>query len=1202
MKKRTWKRIISTLLIVCMLAGAAPVTQMQQVEAFDILGIAEKMGCVVRGGMNAYETAKKENWDAGEAFFGTFKSIGKEMLGIGKDESPGSTVIVNQVDLSEVESELASIQNSLDKQSLSLKKLESDMQNNTKDIKDQIEALGKKIEQTDQKRSYEDYLNNYFNFYNKFLEATARCETTLESAYTEDSSQGEKKDEIIKNAYDRVYELKGIEYTGDYYSLMNNMGKYIQGKYEKTNPGSVIDILCAYYKLAGYSDSQIADEIKQFVAQTYYSYCLANYYYMALVLYQNTYIKQNNVGSYQVGQDILLSKSEIKNNLKTILETNVTTTAQMFYDLNKHFCSVENQKVLYQGAGGTTNRTLKDSQMDVEPGSSASLPESEQILDAYFGSKYSKIFGNVCKYSYETSDSQVQVDGNKLTFDKNMAEGKEIKVDMYCIVSGDVLKEKPKEVSEDQKIKLHTYTFTIKAGKLSGGYGTVEYPYVIKTLDDYTKFACGEAFMSSNVSLETDLDFSNTLFEPVYREFTGQFWGNGHKLSNIDTLGLSIYGMFTSLSGQVQDVIIENANMQPKAKGDMCTIGVIADTVNQKGRIKRCEVVDSKLYFSPGSGARIYIGGIAGTVNGGSLEGCITRNLSINIGLPNKNMKGNVGGLVGYITGSGSLTYCGREGGDIVNWCTGTESLGSYTGGLIGSAYNKSKMNNCWSFRKTEKTSDYAYNRLFGTFVGLSSSLTSENCIVYSGTDADESNYTGKTYATLAQGSEPQVRKEENFNCDKVGYGGAGYLTNDNSTGNPLRLKPLELILNTDRVKKDYYYGENLRLNGLSVALKCGSISIMGVSLYDVDTTFAPDKTGTHTVKISVGNLSSSFQVTVAKKPHNFRQSVKAVTCTEDGVTSYKCTDAGCNETLEEQIKPALGHDMEEHHKGVPATCQSEGKKEYWKCKREGCGKLFLDEEGKENVTQEQLVIPKSDEHAWSDWEFIGNGKHKRHCTAEGCTVVEEDTCTIDAPKEKVTKATTSKDGKVEKQCAVCGNVFSSEVLPKASGIKIAVVSYTYNGKVRTPAVTVKDSKGKALAKADYSVAYASGRKNVGSYTVTITLKNNYSGTVKKTFKIVPKTTSISKLTAGKKKLTVKWKKQATQTTGYQLQYGTSSKFKGAKTATITKNKTVSKAISKLKAKKKYYVRIRTYKTVKVNGKSVKLYSTWSKTKSGLTK
>lgn len=69
---------------------------------------------------------------------------------------------------------------------------------------------------------------------------------------------------------------------------------------------------------------------------------------------------------------------------------------------------------------------------------------------------------------------------------------------------------------------------------------------------------------------------------------------------------------------------------------------------------------------------------------------------------------------------------------------------------------------------------------------------------------------------------------------------------------------------------------------------------------------------------------------------------------------------------------------------------------------------------------------------------------------------------------------------------------------------------------------------------------------------------------------------------------------KATQTTGYQLQYSTSSKFKGVKTVTVSKNKTTSKKISKLKAKKKYYVRIRTYKTV--DGK--KYYSAWSSVKS----
>ena len=101
------------------------------------------------------------------------------------------------------------------------------------------------------------------------------------------------------------------------------------------------------------------------------------------------------------------------------------------------------------------------------------------------------------------------------------------------------------------------------------------------------------------------------------------------------------------------------------------------------------------------------------------------------------------------------------------------------------------------------------------------------------------------------------------------------------------------------------------------------------------------------------------------------------------------------------------------------------------------------------------------------------------------------------------------------------------------------------------------------------------------------------------TFKINPKGTSISKATSPKKKqLKVTWKKQTTQTTGYQIQYSTSSKFKNAKTVTVKKNKTTKTTVKKLKAKKKYYVRIRTYKTV---GKK-KYCSSWSKAKAVKTK
>ena len=181
--------------------------------------------------------------------------------------------------------------------------------------------------------------------------------------------------------------------------------------------------------------------------------------------------------------------------------------------------------------------------------------------------------------------------------------------------------------------------------------------------------------------------------------------------------------------------------------------------------------------------------------------------------------------------------------------------------------------------------------------------------------------------------------------------------------------------------------------------------------------------------------------------------------------------------------------------------------------------------------------------------------------------------------------------------CSVCKKALSTVTIPRISGISLSSSSYTYNGKIRKPSVTIKDHTGKKISTANYTISYAKGLKTVGSYGVTIKLKGNYNGTVKKTFTIVPKSTIISRLTAGKKKVTVKWNKQTTQTTGYQIQYSTSSKFKGAKTVAVSKNKTTSTTVSKLLAKKKYYVRIRTYKTVKVNGKSTKLYSSWSKAK-----
>ena len=170
--------------------------------------------------------------------------------------------------------------------------------------------------------------------------------------------------------------------------------------------------------------------------------------------------------------------------------------------------------------------------------------------------------------------------------------------------------------------------------------------------------------------------------------------------------------------------------------------------------------------------------------------------------------------------------------------------------------------------------------------------------------------------------------------------------------------------------------------------------------------------------------------------------------------------------------------------------------------------------------------------------------------------------------------------------------------------ISLSSLNYTYNGSTRTPSVKIKNADGITVGKTYYTVTYASGRKNVGKYKVTIKLKGNYSGTVTKYFKINPKGTSISSLTKASKAFTVKWKKQSakmatTRITGYQIQYSTSKMFSSnVKSKMVSGYSNTSKKITGLSAKKTYYVRVRTYKTV--NG--TKYYSGWSAIKSVKTK
>ena len=173
--------------------------------------------------------------------------------------------------------------------------------------------------------------------------------------------------------------------------------------------------------------------------------------------------------------------------------------------------------------------------------------------------------------------------------------------------------------------------------------------------------------------------------------------------------------------------------------------------------------------------------------------------------------------------------------------------------------------------------------------------------------------------------------------------------------------------------------------------------------------------------------------------------------------------------------------------------------------------------------------------------------------------------------------------------------VIVTATIKKASitGIK----DLTYTGNNITQDFTVKYNGTKLKLGTDYTVTYKDNKK-IGKATITIKGKENYTDSIKKTFYILPKKTSLSMLTSKSKSLIISWKKQTSNTTGYQIKYSLNSDFSNSTKVLVKNNKTTSKEINKLKGNKKYYVKIRTYKVV--DGQ--KIYSNWSKVLNAKTK
>ena len=495
-------------------------------------------------------------------------------------------------------------------------------------------------------------------------------------------------------------------------------------------------------------------------------------------------------------------------------------------------------------------------------------------------------------------------------------------------------------------------------------------------------------------------------------------------------------------------------------------------------------------------------------------------------------------------------------------------------------------------------------------------------------------------------------------------------------------------------INKSYYFKPVCADLALDLSNKTSNLEVWGAGFNWNPQKFSIEKVNTNDIGV---HKFSTWTTT------------KNATCTQVGTKSRKCTVCGKTET---QTIAKTGH-KSVTDKTISATCTTDGKTEGSHCSV--CGAVIKAQE-----------IIKATGHKFGNWTTTKSAT----CTESGTQIRKCETCGATESKslsakghtevvDKAIHATCTTDGKTEgshcsvcgavikaqttitatghkssgwivdkaasigvkgskhRECTICKKVLETAEIPALSRISISKASvtlststYAYDGKAKTPFVTVKVG-GKTLKKdTDYTVSYSnntkvgtatvkitgkgnytgsvsktysiknnfkkatvsgistkaftgknitqsitvkyngktlkngtdytvsySNNKKIGTATVKIAGKGSYTGTVTKTFKINPAKQEIQKLTAKSKAFFVDWAQKGSAT-GYEIQYATNSKFTSAKKVTITNNKTDTKTISKLSGKKKYYVRVRSYTTVK----GTKYYGAWSASKSVTTK
>lgn len=686
---RLRKRVISLLLVVCMLVALTPAVTMEaEASVGAVLKAALTVGkSVVSGAITTAEHSDYyENSSVGEIMLATWKNMAADLTGLDigdkydDDEDDEGTaadtdhnVYINNVDLSGVEEQLKAINDALEKHSVAIHQLEATIVTDMTKLSDQIDALSKKIDSQTQILQYDTYLDTFFEFFNQYLEAISYYDNKMTYVLS-----GKATDTYIKKTYDQFYELEGREYTGNLHSAVDKLGRYIRGEYMSQYSSGIVDILSKYY-IVGYENSGYsteaarklaAENLESIISYVYYAYCMGVYYESTVSTYQLFYMRDNDAADYSVGSSEMLIEDEINDTVFGLLNDVQPTVGCIVYDLYNNY---ENESVPYTRSSaswlGTYYADIDGFTVDIcetvdNLRVNLYLPDPCNYISSAFSDEFRQSFAGVLEYAQEAPQSDpygyntmTVYDGNIISIDKDIS-AKQCTLDL---------------IAGDRVIRAIPITMDFANSANAKGDGSKDNPYRIYGIDDIKNISNAP---DAYYTLANDVDCGGETLAPI-ENFSGCIYGNGYTISNfvIDlnspsnaASGYHAVGFVGVLTGTVSnlrfsDVTVANNESKDnyaKLCDDTYSVGIIAGLVCG-GRIEYCSIADDTSTILIGSSTNTFVGGMAGCLlGGGEIYASDAHSLALTSIVTVLGKTNEAGAVVGRIGSGESVTVGGK--------------------------------------------------------------------------------------------------------------------------------------------------------------------------------------------------------------------------------------------------------------------------------------------------------------------------------------------------------------------------------------------------------------------------------------------------------------------------------------------------------------------------------------------------------------